>query len=600
MVFVPNYSDEEQAFFAAIAAEPLENASRLVYADWLEERGDPLAEFIRVQCAISDVWEAVGEELINDAAWYERSRQEHLLSAEFFPLWQERLKNLPVEFVGFDRGLPDKFYISAADFVECADELFTLCPWAAQLHVDGDLNDFPSSPHWARIRGLELGTEENAGDNGWLARLLRSLNFERIDSIEAWDQPLSQKDLEALATSPYTQQIQHLSLWRSNLTAKKLQPLVAQDWPRLHTLRLGWHETFKDRGMQALAQWPSLAKVLRLDLVGLKLGPSGAQDLAASPYIKRVVKLSLEENKIGDDGVEAILTSTQLANLRRLNLSSNELTHRGLQCLVDSPGPARFQQLELRDNQLGDEGASCLAESPQLVDCQFLDLHTNQLTAAAVETLVESPLLANLHTLSLADNGLGDQGAAALGRMMHPIKDLFLDECGIGPNGIAALLESPFAEQFLRLSFSDNPVGDAGAQHLGGCAKLRRLGELSMWDAKIGDAGACALAASEYFDSLQELSMVFNPIKRTGCRAFTTAPHLPKLNTLWLPDAESQEELDERTRLLQERFGQHIDLGEVDVAEDEDDEEDSIDEIDEDDEAYYDDDSDVDEYDNVD
>ena len=39
------------AFMRAIRAAPDDDAPRLVYADWLEENGDPMrAEFIRVQC----------------------------------------------------------------------------------------------------------------------------------------------------------------------------------------------------------------------------------------------------------------------------------------------------------------------------------------------------------------------------------------------------------------------------------------------------------------------------------------------------------------------------------------------------------------------
>jgi uncharacterized protein (TIGR02996 family) len=42
------------AFLAAILAEPDADVHRLVYADWLDEHGDPdRAEFIRVQCAVA-------------------------------------------------------------------------------------------------------------------------------------------------------------------------------------------------------------------------------------------------------------------------------------------------------------------------------------------------------------------------------------------------------------------------------------------------------------------------------------------------------------------------------------------------------------------
>lgn len=38
-----------QAFIDAIVADPLDDTARLVFADWLDERDDPLGEFIRVQ-----------------------------------------------------------------------------------------------------------------------------------------------------------------------------------------------------------------------------------------------------------------------------------------------------------------------------------------------------------------------------------------------------------------------------------------------------------------------------------------------------------------------------------------------------------------------
>src|SRR5262245_19322229 len=39
----------ETPFIEAIRANPNDVAARLVYADWLEERGDPRGEFIRIE-----------------------------------------------------------------------------------------------------------------------------------------------------------------------------------------------------------------------------------------------------------------------------------------------------------------------------------------------------------------------------------------------------------------------------------------------------------------------------------------------------------------------------------------------------------------------
>jgi uncharacterized protein (TIGR02996 family) len=73
---IPPTTDEE-AILAAIAAEPLDDAPRLVYADWLQEHGqDAKAEYVRLVVALLHPPEdpaavlrcvALAEEV--DAAW---------------------------------------------------------------------------------------------------------------------------------------------------------------------------------------------------------------------------------------------------------------------------------------------------------------------------------------------------------------------------------------------------------------------------------------------------------------------------------------------------------------------------------------------------
>lgn len=44
---------DNQAFIQAILANPTDDSPRLVYADWLEERGDSRGEFLRIQTALT-------------------------------------------------------------------------------------------------------------------------------------------------------------------------------------------------------------------------------------------------------------------------------------------------------------------------------------------------------------------------------------------------------------------------------------------------------------------------------------------------------------------------------------------------------------------
>jgi len=45
---------DEATFLQAILADPEDSTLRLAYADWLEERGDPRAEFLRVEAGLKE------------------------------------------------------------------------------------------------------------------------------------------------------------------------------------------------------------------------------------------------------------------------------------------------------------------------------------------------------------------------------------------------------------------------------------------------------------------------------------------------------------------------------------------------------------------
>src|SRR5437867_9522836 len=65
---------QEEGFLRAIIEEPDDVGLRLIYADWLEERGDPRGEFIRVQCQLEETDEY-------DPHWTElKARERELLA----------------------------------------------------------------------------------------------------------------------------------------------------------------------------------------------------------------------------------------------------------------------------------------------------------------------------------------------------------------------------------------------------------------------------------------------------------------------------------------------------------------------------------------
>jgi uncharacterized protein (TIGR02996 family) len=98
----PFYNDgmnDHEPFFRAIAAAPEDAAARLIYADWLEERGDERAEFIRLHARLAEQPE--------DEEFFRLLETERTMRSTIDPLW---LRNADYEgayarLFGADEGI---------------------------------------------------------------------------------------------------------------------------------------------------------------------------------------------------------------------------------------------------------------------------------------------------------------------------------------------------------------------------------------------------------------------------------------------------------------------------------------------------------------
>ena len=106
---------EEEALLAAIAAHPEEDTPRLVYADWLDEHGQPLrAEFIRVQVEVSRVETLPRIDINRHVDLYRR--QHDLLENHRGELLEPL--SLPREaLVEFERGFPCEVTFTVRTFL---------------------------------------------------------------------------------------------------------------------------------------------------------------------------------------------------------------------------------------------------------------------------------------------------------------------------------------------------------------------------------------------------------------------------------------------------------------------------------------------------
>jgi uncharacterized protein (TIGR02996 family) len=162
----------ERDLRAAILAAPDDLAPRLVYADWLLERGDPRGEHIVLQCAKAREGDA--HELRRRALWQ-----------HYGATWlDEDLEYFKVDATRFEYrdGFLHTVRLRAPELVALGPQLaqhpiHTLCVTALPAELPG-LED---SPVLRTLRRLELVNRFD--DEPALARLLSSPGLGRLDSL---------------------------------------------------------------------------------------------------------------------------------------------------------------------------------------------------------------------------------------------------------------------------------------------------------------------------------------------------------------------------------------------------------------------------------
>jgi uncharacterized protein (TIGR02996 family) len=301
----------DEAFLQAILESPEDDTPRLVYADWLDEHGRPeQAEFIRIQCELEKVppghlpppvldRRERTRDTIRSTSRAKLVRREKSLLKKYGKKWAGPLHRVVPRWE-FRRGFIESVEIGAGPFIESAEELFGLAPirHAWLTNADDHLDALLRMPLLRRLTGLDL-----------------SWNYFFRDHAKEWT---------ALLTSPRLKQLRTLRLEKTRgggtLADATFRALLRTNhFKHLTELDL-MDQELDDRHIKALAGWPCLGKVRRLDLTGNRFQETGAKALARSAYLKRLVELNLSHTDIGDGGWQVLLASPNLAHLNWLGI----------------------------------------------------------------------------------------------------------------------------------------------------------------------------------------------------------------------------------------------------------------------------------------
>jgi uncharacterized protein (TIGR02996 family) len=442
----------EPALEAAVVSHADDDTPRLVYADWLDENGDPdRAAFIRVQCRLADLPP-------DDPDWCALDVQQDVLIHRLTPRLDTLRPPLPQPYSHathaphvelkrhFRRGFSSRVYYyywssspprpqlavealpALVANTTCRDVVFQLLPfkWVEALaaepaiaHLRGLSVTFkygwtltaeaeraatflklvasPAAPHlrWLDLVGTPPGVQAVTELGGFPA--LRDL-----------DTPGRRLDPELLA-APWLRGLRRLSASNSGVGAAALA--AAGELPALHTLELNAADT----AALAATRFPRLARLARPSVPMLL---RDLQTLLAAPWFGRLHSLDLSNCGLGDRAAVAIAKHPVARNLRDLRLANNPVGKLGLTALSEPGALPELVRLDLSNTV------------PQKRKATEADV-------AKFLARLAHPKLQSLHLTGLP---LNDFGALVIAKNIHlgTLRELRLGE-GVTEHGLKAL-----------------------------------------------------------------------------------------------------------------------------------------------------------------
>jgi uncharacterized protein (TIGR02996 family) len=343
--------DKREAFLADICEHPADDTPRLIFADWLDDHGDPdRAAFIRLQCqfaglATSDPRRpallARQRELWREMADTLRAELPQEPGLDWFPLERHLL---------FERGFAGKVLADSLTALRAAGAVFRTIAPVREVHLDS-------------LSAAEAATLGGPDDPPGLERL--ALNCEIDEDL-----------IRALAGSPLARR------------------LVGLD---LSALRMG------PASLVNLTVEPAFANLRRLHLPNLYRLPNHgiAAALADSPVLTNLTDLLLDTARLDDEDARRLALSPRLLGLERLELWSNRIGPAGVRAFVEGPERPALTHFTLGSNRVGDEGAVALAAWPALRQFRCFELANNNVSAAYIEGLAHEGVLADVDQIRL-------------------------------------------------------------------------------------------------------------------------------------------------------------------------------------------------------
>jgi uncharacterized protein (TIGR02996 family) len=308
------------AFLRAIRANPDDDTSRLVFADWLDEHDDPLGEFVRVQVELEPI-----RFRVDDPRAVELHAREDELMRKYGDEWvaTDHLLTNPADFGPvLRRGLAERACLSLDTFLQNGEALFEAHPTLREVALYGAANrcsELTMSPLLARLDVLEIAdwpTDDDA------LSLSVSPHLDKIARFKLWlgGEPFFLHELVKQAGAHWPHEIELVQVYggaacNDSETADELNDR-ADSSAREANARLGRDAV---RVTRPFAQLFPLDGDVGKNICAGRL-PDGRQALAAGSFENWVVIAFTEDGRV--DEIEVRESSVRSPPLNRAEISA--------------------------------------------------------------------------------------------------------------------------------------------------------------------------------------------------------------------------------------------------------------------------------------
>ena len=389
---------EESPLFQEILAHPHDRELRLVFADWLEEQGDPRGELVRLQCQL--------ENMTRSETGYSRLR------ARAGKLERQHggfgdLKKVTIAKTELRGGFVERVEVTPTRWIKHAAEIIRTTP-LRDLRLKGKSAKFAQiaeMPELGQLSALEL--RQSKIDNAGLETLLTSPHLAGLECLGLHGTECTSIG-RVLSQSPLLTDLTTLELGGERISQHDVQ-LIAENSRQLRRLEISYAENsgFPDlatAGLKSLnfldwnSGWdePSLTKKQLKQfgesefdeplhcLIIRPVEPRFAEALNGTRY-QQLEELAVYYDALKTPDVASILS--HLTGLTSLTLSSCGLRDAAARAIAKSPALASLKELKLTQNRITAKGVEAILKSEHILPETQLYLAGNPISEPEIRRL---------------------------------------------------------------------------------------------------------------------------------------------------------------------------------------------------------------------